>query len=122
MTVLAVGGLATAAAVFVPLVPAGFAAFAGLGSPWVIWGAASMVSLLAGLYLSTWAQAAVMRAAARDEAAGASLSCSWRQTPEFAWVLSLVMLAAGGGFVLLILPGLVLARSEERRVGKECRL
>jgi hypothetical protein len=109
MTVLAVGGIATAAGVFLPLLPAGLAAYGGAGSPWLIWGGASMVSLLAGLYLSTWAQAAAMRAASRDEGPGAALSQGWRQTPAFAWVLSLVMLAAGGGFVLLIVPGLILS-------------
>lgn len=109
MTVLAVGGLATAAAVFLPLFPAGLAASLGAGSPWVVWGGASLVSLLAGLYLSTWMQAAAMRAASNDEGAGAALRGGWRQTPAFAGVLSLVMLAAGGGLVLMIVPGLILS-------------
>lgn len=109
MTVIAVCGLATAAGVFLPLLPAGLAAYFALGSPWLVWGVASMVSLLAGLWLSTWAQAAALRAASRDEGPGAALSSGWRQTPAFAWVLSLVMLAAGGGFVLLIVPGLILS-------------
>lgn len=109
MTVLALGGLATAAAVFLPLLPAGLAAYFGAGSPWAVWGGASMASLLAGLWLSTWTQAAAMRAASSDEGPGAALRRGWRQTPAFAWVLSLVMLAAGGGFVLLIVPGLILS-------------
>ena len=109
MAVLALAGLATAAAVFLPLLPAGLAAYGGAGSPWLIWGGASMVSLLAGLYVSTWAQAALMRAASGDEGAGAALRGGWHRTPAFAWVLSLVMLAAGGGFVLLIVPGLILS-------------
>jgi hypothetical protein len=109
MTVLALGGLATAAAVFLPLLPAGVAASLGAGSPFAIWGAAASVSLLAGLWLSTWTQAAAMRAASNDEGAGESLRAGWHQTPAFAWVLTLVMLAAGGGFVLLIVPGLILS-------------
>ncbi len=109
MTVLAAGGLATAAVVFLPLLPAGLAAYFGAGSPWVIWSAASLVSLLAGLWLSAWTQAAAVRAAGNDEGAGDALRLSWSQTPAFAWVLSLAMLAAGGGFVLLIVPGLILS-------------
>lgn len=109
MAVLAVGGLATAFAVFLPLAPAALASWTGAAPPWLAWGAAFAVSLLAGLYLSTWAQAAAVLAATRDAAAGESLREGWRRTPAFAWVLSLVMLAAGGGFVLLVAPGLILA-------------
>ncbi|PIR15148.1 MAG: hypothetical protein COV48_15960, partial [Elusimicrobia bacterium CG11_big_fil_rev_8_21_14_0_20_64_6] len=109
MGVLALGGLATAAGVFLPLIPAGLASLFGVGPAWLIWGVASTVSLLAGLGLSTWAQAAAIRAAARDESAGDALRTGWNQTPAFALVLSLVMLAAGGGFVLLIVPGLALS-------------
>lgn len=109
MAVIALGGLATAAGVFLPLIPAGIAAFVGAGSPWLIWGGASLVSLLAGLWLSTWAQAAAVRAAAQDEGAGDALRTGWSQTAAFAWVLSLVMLAAGGGLVLFIVPGLILS-------------
>lgn len=107
MTVLALAGLATAAAVLLPLIPAGLAAYFGAASPWVIWGAVFVYALFVGLYLSTWAQAAAMRAASNDEGAGESLRMGWRQTMAFAWVLSLVMLAAGGGFFLLIVPGLI---------------
>jgi hypothetical protein len=108
MSVLALTGLATAAAVFLPLIPAGLASYAGAGSPWLVWTVASLVSLLAGLWFSAWAQAAAMRSASNDESASASLGAGWKQTAAFAWVLSLVMLAAGGGFVLLILPGLII--------------
>ena len=108
MAVIAVGGLATAAGALLPLIPAGLAAAFGVGSPWLIWGTAFLVSLLAGLGLSTWAQAAAVRAASSDEGAGEALRLGWGQTLAFAWVLSLVMLAAGGGFVLLIVPGLIL--------------
>ncbi len=109
MAVLAAGGLATAAAVFLPLLPAGLAAYFGAGSPWVIWGGAAFVSLFGGLWLSAWTQAAVMRAAGNDEGAGGALRLSWRQTPAFAWVLSLAILAVGGGLLLLIVPGLILS-------------
>jgi hypothetical protein len=108
MGVLAVSGLATAFGVLLPVLPAGLAGLGGAGSPWLVWSAAFTVSLLVGLYLSTWGQAAAMRAAANDERAAPALIAGWRQTPAFAWVLSLAMLAAGGGFVLLIVPGLIL--------------
>ena len=109
MAVLAVGALATAAGALLPLLPAGIATALGLGSPWLVWGAAVFVALLLGLWLSTWAQAALVRAAAADEGAADALAAGWRQTPAFALVLSLVMLAAGGGFILLIVPGLLLS-------------
>jgi hypothetical protein len=108
MSVLALSGLATAAVVFLPLIPAGLASYLGVGSPWLVWAAAGVVSLLAGLWFSAWAQAAALRAAANDESASVSLGLGWRQTAAFAWVLSILMLAMGGGFVLLIVPGLVL--------------
>jgi len=108
MAVLALTGLATAAAVFLPLIPAGLAAYAGAASSWLIWAAAFAVSLLAGLWFTTWAQAASLRAAANDEGPSVSMGLGWRQTAAFAWVLSILMLAAGGAFVLLIVPGLVL--------------
>lgn len=107
MAVAGLTGVATAFVVLLPVAPAAFASFAGL-SPWLVWGTCGTVSLLAGLYASTWGQAAMMRAAAFDEPAGRSLSEGWRQTPEFAVALSLAMLAAGGGFILLVLPGLAL--------------
>ena len=109
MSVIALGGLATATGVLLPLFPAGLAAFFHAGSPWLIWGAASFISLLAGLYLSTWAQAAALRAASRDESASEALRRGWGQTPAFAWVLSLAMAAAGGGFVLFLVPGMILS-------------
>lgn len=108
MSVLAVGGVATAAAVLLPLIPAGLAAYFGAASAWAIGGAVFAYSLLVGLYLSTWAQAAAIRASAFDESAGESLRTGWRQTRAFAWVLSLAALAAGGGVFLLIAPGLAI--------------
>lgn len=107
MSVLAIGGVATAAAVLLPLIPAGFAAYLGAAPQRLIWGTVFIYGLLVGLYLSTWAQAAAIRAAAFDEGAGASLRMGWRQTPAFAWVLSLAALAVGGGIFLFIVPGLI---------------
>lgn len=109
MSVLAAGGLATAAAALLPLFPAALATYLGWGSPWLIWSAALLVSLLAGLWLSSWAQAAAVLASTTDEGAGGALGEAWPKTPAFAWSFTLVMLAAGGGFVALILPGLALA-------------
>ena len=109
MAVLAVGFMATLAGLLLPFIPAALAVALGAGSPWVMLGAAYLASILAVVGLSTWAQAAAMRAASNDEGPGAALRGGWRQTPAFAWVLSLAMLAAGGGFVLLIVPGLILS-------------
>lgn len=108
MAVLAVGGLVTAFAVFLPLAPAAIAAFSGAVPPSLAWSAAFLVSLLVGLVLSTWAQAAALLSATRDGGVSEALASGWRKTPAFAWVLSLAMLAAGGGFVLLVVPGLIL--------------
>lgn len=109
MAVLAAGGIATLFGVLLPLVPAGILTVAGVGSPWLVWGAASAAALLAGLWLSTWAQAASVRAASTDEDAASALAAGWRQTVAFGWVLTLAMLAIGGGFLLLLLPGLLLS-------------
>ncbi len=108
MSVLAAGGLITALVVFLPLIPAAMATFFGWGSPWLIWSGALLVALVAGLWLSTWSQAAAVIASATDEGAADAMREGWRRTPAFAWSLTLVMLAAGGGFVFLIVPGLVL--------------
>lgn len=108
MAVLTAGFLATLAAVLVPLLPAALLAYSGAGSPWLIFGAGWTVALLGAMWISTWAQAAAIRSAAADEAAEVSLREGWRRTPAFALVLSLALLAAGGGFVLLIVPGLIL--------------
>ena len=109
MAVLAVGGLATAAGAMMPLLPAAVATALGAGSLWLAWGVSLSAALLIGLWLSTWGQVALVRAAAADEGAADALAAGWRQTPAFAWVLSLVLLAAGGGFMLLIIPGLLLS-------------
>jgi HAMP domain-containing protein len=108
MAVAAVGGAATLAGVLLPLLPAGIATLLGAGSPWIVWGTALLAGMLIGMWLSTWGQAALVRAAAADEGASDALAAGWRQTPAFAWVLSLAMLAAAGGLVLLVIPGLLL--------------
>lgn len=108
MAVLGVGALVTVACALAPFLPAAAAIWLGGLDAWIGLAAAWSFALLLGLLASTWAQAAAMRVAIFDEGAGESLSAGWRQTPAFAWVLSLAMLAAAGGFVLLLVPGLVL--------------
>ncbi|MDX6769119.1 MAG: hypothetical protein SF051_06275 [Elusimicrobiota bacterium] len=109
-TVLAVSGVAGAAALLGGFLPAlGGVLLAGAGPVWAVSGVAGVVSLLALVWLSTWAQAAAVEAAAGEQSIGDCLRSSWRKTGAFAWSLSLVMLAAGGAFYLLFLPGLWLS-------------
>lgn len=109
---LAVAGLTGAAALlggFLPFLPAGLLSLAGAGNPWVVWGAATLVSLTAVLWLSTWAQAAATRVALTDDPAPACLREGWKATGAFGWALTLVLVAVCGGWVLLVLPGLALS-------------
>ena len=103
------GGTATLAAGFLPFVPAALATLLGVGPAWAVWSAAVLVSLAAVMWLSTWTQAAMTRAALTGETTRECLSLAWGQTSAFAWVLSLVLLAAGGGYLLLVVPGLILS-------------
>ncbi|UPT75239.1 MAG: hypothetical protein M0D55_05925 [Elusimicrobiota bacterium] len=107
--VLALTSLAAAAGALLPLAPAALAHWLGAASPWLIWGAAFAVSSVAALWLSTWGQAAAMIAASSDRGAMPAMAEGWRRTAAFAWTLSLVLLAACGGLVLFLVPGLVLA-------------
>ena len=109
LAVAGLGGGATLLAGFLPFVPAALATLFGVGPAWAVWGSAAAVSLTGILWLSTWAQAALMRAALTDEKAGECLSRAWGQTGAFAWVLSLAMLAIAGGYFLLVVPGLILS-------------
>jgi hypothetical protein len=109
LAVAGLGGAATVAAGLFPFIPAALATLLGAGRAWAVWGGAMLVSLLAVLWLSSWAQAAMMRAALTDEPAMECLAAAWGQTAAFAWVLSLAMLAMAGGYVLLVVPGLVLS-------------
>lgn len=104
-----VGGAASLAAGFAPFVPAALATAFGAGPAWAVWGSASLASILLILWLTTWTQAAMLRAALTEETAGACLSRSWGQTAPFAWVLTLVLLAVVGGWFLLVVPGLLLS-------------
>jgi hypothetical protein len=109
---LAVAGLGGGAAIlagFLPFLPAAAATMFGVGPAWAVWGGASAVSLTGVLWLSTWAQAAMMRAALTEEKTGECLSRAWGQTAAFAWVLSLALLAIAGGYYLLVIPGLLLS-------------
>ena len=108
-SVAGTGGAATMAAGFLPFIPASLGAIFGVGPAWAVWGSAVVVSLLAILWLSTWAQAAMMRAALTDETTRECLALAWSQTNAFAWVLSLALLAVVGGYILFIVPGLILS-------------
>ncbi|MBI2387566.1 MAG: hypothetical protein HYV14_16390 [Elusimicrobia bacterium] len=108
MAVLALSVVAAVGAALLPFVPAAAAALAGAAPPWTLFGVGWVLSVLAVMVASAWGMAATLRAAAFDEGVAESLRAAWRQTPAFAWVTSLAMLAAGGGFVLLIVPGLIL--------------
>jgi len=108
LTVAGVGGASTILGVFLPLLAAGLAAMFG-AETWTCFGLGFSAALLLGLWLSTWTQAAVLRAALCEEGAGEILSRSWAMTLAFSWVLSLFLLAVGGGLFLLVLPGLILS-------------
>lgn len=100
-----VAGAATLLGLFVPgLIGLGVA---GLGRwpAWAVSGTAAVVAVLLAAWLSTWAQAAAIEAASGEGDIPAALSSSWAKTGAFAWSLSLMLLAAGGGFFLFVLPG-----------------
>ena len=109
MSVLAATGIATVIGVLLPPVPAALAQFFAPSAAWLLWIGAFLVSLVAGLVLSTWGQAAAMIAAGSDAGTSDTLSAAWKRAPGFAWVLTLASLAVGGGLALLVIPGLVLA-------------
>lgn len=108
MAVIGVSAAVTIGAALLPFIPAAAAIYYGVWPAWVILAAAWSLALLAAMIASTWGQAAAIRAAVFDEGPGESLALGWRQTPAFAWALSLAMLAAAGGFLILIVPGLLL--------------
>jgi hypothetical protein len=107
--VAGVTGAAAMAGTFVAFVPAALLTAFGVGPAWAVWGAAAAVSIAALLWLSTWAQAAVTRAAMTEDPAGDCLSRGWRDTAAFGWVLTLTLLAVVGGYFLLVIPGLILS-------------
>lgn len=109
MGVAGLTGAATLAGGFLPLLPAAVLTLGGFGSPWAVWGAASLAALCAALWLSTWGQAALTRAALSDDPAAACLSRGWALTASFGWVFTLILLAVAGGWYLLILPGILLS-------------
>ncbi|HEX4047546.1 MAG TPA: hypothetical protein VH309_06910 [Elusimicrobiota bacterium] len=109
LAVAGAGGGATLAAGFLPFLPAVLATLFGVGPAWAVWGSASIVSICAVLWLSTWAQAALMRAALTEETARECLALAWGQAGAFGWVLSLALLAVVGGYFLLIVPGMILS-------------
>jgi hypothetical protein len=109
LAVVGIGGAAAMAAAFLPLVPAALLSAFGVGPAWAVWGTASLVSVLIVLWMTTWAQASLTRAALTEEPAGACLSWGWAHAGAFGWVLTLALVAAGGGYFLLLLPGLALS-------------
>lgn len=109
LAVAGAGGGATLAAGFLPFIPASLATLFGVGPAWAVWGSAAAVSIAAILWLSTWAQAAMMRAALTGETTRECLTLAWGQTEAFAWVLTLALVAVAGGYLLFIIPGLVLS-------------
>ena len=109
LAVAGAGGSAMLVAGLLPFIPAALATLSGVGPAWAVWGAAALVSILAVSWLSAWAQAAILRAALTGDSTGECLSRAWDQTSAFAWVLTLVLLAVAGGYVLFIVPGLVLS-------------
>lgn len=109
LAVSGVGGAATLLGLFVPAAAGMLASGLGRWPAWAVWAAAGGAGFLAALWLSTWAQAAAMEAAAGDKDVWPCLADGWAKTGAFAWTLSLVLLATGGGFFLLLLPGLWLS-------------
>lgn len=111
-TILGAGGVAAAASLLGLLLPGligmGVASL-GRWPVWAVSGSAAVASLLLAAWLSTWAQAAAIEAAAGEGDIPSCLASSWAKTGAFAWTLSLVLLAAGGGFFLFLLPGLWLS-------------
>ncbi|MBI3564268.1 MAG: hypothetical protein HY079_03620, partial [Elusimicrobia bacterium] len=107
--VAGITGAATLAGAFLPLLPALILSLAGVGPAWAVWGLGALGALLAALWLSTWGQAAMTRAALTDESAAACLKEGWALTGAFGWAFTLIVLAVAGGWCLLILPGLLLS-------------
>lgn len=104
---LAASGVAGAATLLGGAVPAfGGLLLRGYGSVWLVGGVAGGASLLAMLWLSTWAQAVALEAAGSEADVGGCLRAGWSKTAPFAWTLGLVLLATGGASFLLLLPGL----------------
>jgi hypothetical protein len=107
--ILGASGAAAAATLlglFVPGLLGVGAASLGRWPVWAVSGTAAVAALLLVAWLSTWAQAAAIEAAAGEGDIPSALASSWAKTGAFAWTLSLVLLAAGGGFFLFLLPGL----------------
>ncbi len=109
IVVLGAGGAGTLLGGFFPIVLAVIVSLFGVFSAWAVWGMAAAVAILAILWLSTWAQAALVRAAMTDESAMGCMTRAWSQTDAFAWALTLAILAVAGGWVLFVIPGLIIS-------------
>lgn len=109
LSVMGAGSVAAGLAVAVPLLAVAVWQFTG--SPGMrAWGAALLLSLSAGLWLASWAQVAMCRAALDEQpTVASSLRRAWPRVGPFSWACILYMVLVGGGFFLLVLPGLYLA-------------
>lgn len=101
-----VAGAVALLGLFVPGLLGMAVASLGRWPVWAVSGVAGLTGLALALWFSTWAQAAAIEAAAGEGGIPDALRGSWRKTGAFAWTLSLVLLAAGGAFYILFLPGL----------------
>lgn len=101
-----VAGAATLLGLFVPGLLGMAVASLGRWPVWAVSSVAGLAGFVLALWLSTWAQAAAIEAAAGEAGIPETLRVSWGKTAAFAWTLSLVLLATGGAFYLLLLPGL----------------
>lgn len=108
MGVMGLGGLATLAGFVLPL--SAVYLYAGWGASWALWAAGATVALSAGLWLASWAQAALLEALLHPEA-GVEACCrdSWGKILPFSWVCLLYIVAVFGGFYAFVLPGLYLS-------------
>ncbi len=109
MAVIGAAGAASLAAAAFPMAVAAVLAFLRVGPPWLVLGGGFLAALCAAFWMSTWGQAAALRAARFDESASESLSRAWAQTTSFGWVVTLTCLAVGGAFALFVIPGLFLS-------------
>jgi hypothetical protein len=104
-----VGAALTLASVMLPLCAASlYWAFSSGPSP-LCWFLAGLVGVSAALWLTSWAQAAMVEAALDVSGEPVTVSrcyrASWPKVGAFSWVCVLFFCAAAGGLFLLVVPG-----------------